>query len=312
MLFGTILRLLVTILLRQLVTLESSVAFANLEESYTFNNCAPAAAECNEILQELDRDQVKELLDSILADLFGSDELYTLFGLKGEIEALVQYGVRVQKVCAQCTEFSSSHSCFESFCGDDAYGSAALVSGLLFIPLVQHEEDNKLSILPGLIKGSIWSHTTTASTCNVPSEGWEDFANKQGGNIDVMIPFIVASNGNVAIAPDNLGYGESYNHFKSYLVRQAYKTAAIPLWLKAQQMIADETNCTSEMANNVFLSGYSEGGYGAVAVAEGLECMGVDILMLQGSAGPYQLARSGLEILSKEDQSFRFCVAFLH
>ena len=144
---------------------------------------------------------------------------------------------------------------------------------------------------------------------------------------------IMAASGNVALAPDSLGYGASYDYFKryvshatdipvaaavtvlislprspfftSYLVKKAYQTSAIPLWLKAQQLIVDETGCETELANTVVVSGYSEGGYGSVAIAQALDCLGVEIIKLQAGGGPYKLASRTLADTHGE------CCAFL-
>ena len=54
----------------------------------------------------------------------------------------------------------------------------------------------------------------------------------------------------------------------SFVHKKQYQTSAMPLWLKARRIIATETSCGTEVSNDVVVSGYSEGGYGAVAIAE--------------------------------------------
>ena len=76
----------------------------------------------------------------------------------------------------------------------------------------------------------------------------------------------------------------------SFLVKKAYQTSFVPLWLKAQQIIATETSCQSELANDVVVTGYSEGGFAAVAISDAMHCMGVNVIKMLVGGAPYQIA----------------------
>jgi len=144
-----------------------------------------------------------------------------------------------------------------------------------------------------MVQGSTWNHGSVANTAFAPSERW--------GTTDdsVLFQILLSSNGYVGISPDYLGYGDSYEYFKSFLVKKAYQTSFVPLWLKAQQIIATETSCQSELANDVVVTGYSEGGFAAVAISDAMHCMGVNVIKMLVGGAPYQIASE--QFLSMHD-----------
>ena len=97
----------------------------------------------------------------------------------------------------------------------------------------------------------------------------------------------MGASGTVSIAPDTLGYSNTYDYFKGYIVKKQYQTSFIPLWLKTKRTIAEETECVSELGNGLTVAGYSEGGYGAFAIAEAAESVGIDVQQVLSGAGPY-------------------------
>lgn len=100
---------------------------------------------------------------------------------------------------------------------------------------------------------------------------------------DVLAVLLFGGSGQFAIAPDNLGYGESYNFHKGYIVRDAYKASAATLWSKASHIITNEYG--SHPGCGAVASGYSEGGIGAAAAAQALSCIGVEVVRVQMGAG---------------------------
>ena len=97
----------------------------------------------------------------------------------------------------------------------------------------------------------------------------------------------MGSSGTVSIAPDTLGYSNTYDYFKGYILKKQYQTSFIPLWLKTKRTIAEETDCVSELGNGLTVAGYSEGGYGAFAIAQAAESVGIDVQKVLSGAGPY-------------------------
>lgn len=65
----------------------------------------------------------------------------------------------------------------------------------------------------------------------------------------------------------------------------------MPLYMKTKRIVAQETNCATELSNDVVLHGYSEGGYGALATAQALQSYGANVVRVNAGAGPYMMAR---------------------
>jgi hypothetical protein len=57
---------------------------------------------------------------------------------------------------------------------------------------------------------------------------------------------------------------------KGFLIRQSYETSIVPLWYKTAQILQNETDCMTVLADEMHIGGYSEGGYAAMVVAQAL------------------------------------------
>ena len=238
---------------------------------------------CNIILANWTVEELSTSLNSVIDKALGEDSTEGTLAKLTLLNALV-YGVQVRRVCASCSDFSSATqpAAFSDFCA--GYGADESFSGLLMIPLAEDE-----SFVTGTHPGGIWCHGT--STQSVPSV---EFRGSDSG-IDLFINAAIASAGAVTLMPDYMGYGESSGRlFKAYLVKQQYQTSIIPLWLKADQIVQQGSNCTAALADAVAILGYSEGGYAAVALAEGLYNMGVEIIKVEAGAGPYRMGSAAL------------------
>ena len=73
------------------------------------------------------------------------------------VDATVNYGVQVRKICAACHEFTPSQACYDDFCGAGVYGSDATMSGLLMVPVEygKGKDKNNLVTLKGTLKVSM-------------------------------------------------------------------------------------------------------------------------------------------------------------
>ena len=79
-----------------------------------------------------------------------------------------------------------------------------------------------------------------------------------------------------------------------------YGTAVFPLLKKSEAIIAEETKCTSALADSMTLVGYSEGGYAAVAIADTLYKEGKTILTVQSGGGPFRLSSVQISFLVRQ------------
>ena len=269
------------------LNISSVSSVSNKEAERPFGGKSPAherhLQECNVNLANWTVDELSTYLDSVIDNSLGDGSTEASIAKLTLLSAL-KHGVSIRRMCASCSDFSSQTqpAAYTDFC--TGYGADTSFSGLLMLPLL---EDG--SVLNGTLPGGIWLHGT--STQSVPSI---EFRGADSG-IDLMVNAAIASTGAITMMPDYMGYGESSGQvFKAYLVKRQYHTSIIPLWLMAGRMIQEETDCMSALADSAAILGYSEGGYAAVALAEGLYNMGVDILKVEAGAGPYRMGSAAL------------------
>jgi hypothetical protein len=178
---------------------------------------------------------------------------------------------------------STTAASLNDICGVDVYGENATVSGLMMFPLTA----NATSLAPGTMKGVVYCHGT--ETDSWPSI---DFLGINQTSLEIAQFVALASlGGSVIILPDYLGFGASMGQVhKAHFITKAYQTAVIPLWYQAQYILAQESNCSSVLGNQAAVVGYSEGGYAAVAVSQGLTKAGVKLIHVDSGGAPFRVS----------------------
>ncbi len=107
--------------------------------------------------------------------------------------------------------------------------------------------------------------------------------------LESIVPVIMASNGYVGIAPDYLGLGDS-GGFHPYIIAKPSATCVVDL-IRAAKTLADQESY--QLNDQLFLFGYSEGGYVTMAAHQELEALHADELPVTASvpmAGPYDVS----------------------
>lgn len=97
---------------------------------------------------------------------------------------------------------------------------------------------------------------------------------------------IVASLGYVVIAADYVGYGASRGKPHPYLQAKPSAIAVADFLTAARQWLTDQK---IPVNNQLFLTGYSEGGYVTLAAQQALESDNIPITASVAGAGPYDL-----------------------
>ncbi|NPA58710.1 MAG: hypothetical protein GXN94_05405 [Aquificae bacterium] len=103
--------------------------------------------------------------------------------------------------------------------------------------------------------------------------------------------------------PDYIGYGSSVDHYHTYMMENSLANATVDL-LKASLELAETMGFP--VKREVYLAGYSEGGYATLSTAKRIETDSFPFT-LKGSfpmAGVYDLETMGLAILSSESMVF--------
>jgi len=131
--------------------------------------------------------------------------------------------------------------------------------------------------------------------------------------LEIALNVAVTASGKISLLPDYLGYGESSGVVhQGYLIQKQYLTSVVPLWLKSQTVVKEMSNCAAALADAAGLIGCSEGGYAAVALADGFSPIGVDIVQVHAGGGPYKMG--SVAILSAIDSANRgvFPAAYIY
>lgn len=127
------------------------------------------------------------------------------------------------------------------------------------------------------------------------------FYNKQAPSNQLDITdnpsHIFASLGYIVVAADYVGYGVSTAQKHPYLQAIPSATAVADLITAAKQWLAEQRISTN---NQLFLTGYSEGGYVTLATHKALQDAGQAVTATIAGAGPYDLRRT-LDILFSTD-----------
>ena len=120
-----------------------------------------------------------------------------------------------------------------------------------------------------------------------------------------------ASLGYIVIAPDYLGYGKSDNINHPYLHAKTLASSSVDMlraskeWLKKHRIRSND---------QLFLEGYSEGGYAAMATHKEIEKHYDDDFTVTASApaaGPYDLSTTARTLLLEDRLEFPTSIAFV-
>ena len=106
---------------------------------------------------------------------------------------------------------------------------------------------------------------------------------------------IIASLGFVVIAADYIGYGTSQGKDHPYLQKIPSAAVVTDFIVAAKQWLAEQRQ---PLNDQLFLTGYSEGGYVTLAAQQALEAAGTPITASVAGAGPYDLQYTLDELLN--------------
>jgi hypothetical protein len=239
------------------------------------------APPCNEVEETLTLAQLSDRLSTAI-DTSSTPGGFQNSFLRSSFLAKLKYGIEVRRICAGCQDVTSDSPVFDEFCGTNVYGSGTLYSGIVMLPLTEQG-----TVIPGTLKGVLEMHTSSSYFSPSIAGG--------STSLESLLNAVIASTGNVLLFPDYMGYADSASEvFKAYIVRTAYETATVPLWLYLQEYVRERTDCQTALGNAVLTKGYSEGGYSSVVAADVLHRMGVDIIGVQSGGGPFRIGSQAI------------------
>jgi hypothetical protein len=199
---------------------------------------------------------------------------------KGQITAtfnipFIDYGAKFYKI-----EYTSV----------DAKGLPDTLSGLLVVP-----DDNKKKF-PMLY----YQHGTSDCKTCVPSRF------PGAGGDEGQLGLLFAGMGFTSLLPDYVGMGDGRG-FQTYVHANTIASASLDMYDAVKSWLNGDGKSIATVNDQMFLTGYSQGGYGSMALHKAMETSRPDIKVTATShlSGPYSLS-GVMRDLMLGDQEFNF------
>lgn len=171
-------------------------------------------------------------------------------------------------------------------------GKELTVSGLVVFPL---DLEGPAPIL-------VWNHGTIFSEHEAPSS-WTS---------PVQLQVLPALKGMIVFLPDYVGYGVSADKVHPYVMREEVVGAVIDM-VHAGRAFLDEEGVA--YSDELYLFGFSEGGYVTLATAHELDndpSHDLPVTEVHAVSGPYDLVHTSRLVLADEDYPVPAYVAFFY
>ena len=125
---------------------------------------------------------------------------------------------------------------------------------------------------------------------------------QQSNSPDGSAIILTSLAGFVTLQPDYVGFGDSRENYHPFVLKKSLANATID-FIYAAQSFAAENNI--KLNGQLFLTGYSEGGYAAMATLQAIEKghKFLDVAMAAPMAGPYDVNRTAFGVLSQPNIS---------
>ena len=173
----------------------------------------------------------------------------------------------------------------------DEKGEEVTASGMLIIP----------TELPEVV-------SKTLGLSMVSDDHGTIFANKEAptlqnstiGKPPASSALVLSAIGGFAtLQPDYIGFGDSNDHYHPFILKKSLANATVD-FIKTVKTFATDNNI--KLNNQLFLTGYSEGGYAAMATLKKIEdenLTNLKVTMAAPMAGPYALKLMADGVLSQ-------------
>ncbi|WP_457624453.1 alpha/beta hydrolase family protein [Persephonella sp.] len=196
----------------------------------------------------------------------------------------------------------------------DDNGNRVKASGLVVFPDTASLDPNAREYFQSAIVSD--QHGTIFLDSEAPTNAFMDDVRKLlSGDTPTsttfgLVIYYTGAYGFTAVMPDYIGYGESVDHYHTYMLENSLANATVDL-LKAAVELAQQMKVP--VKKEVYLAGYSEGGYATMAAAKRLQqdSMGFTVKGVFPMGGVYDLETMGLGIISAGNMDFPPFPAYL-
>jgi hypothetical protein len=148
----------------------------------------------------------------------------------------------------------------------------------------------------------LYAHgTTTYKNFNIADLTQQDPANGDGAAEGLTIAALYAAQGYIVIATNYAGYGSSALPYHPYLNANQQSADVVDSW-RAAQIPIDVAGITigTRSSGKLFITGYSQGGFVALATHRALQAAGVRVTASAPGSGPYAIAAMGDALIEGE------------
>ena len=196
----------------------------------------------------------------------------------------------------------------------DEQNKSVQASGIMVVPTDYSADEVTTQKIKGMSKVGfamvVNCHGTVFSNDEVPSVAVESAISPKNDKVGVLFSSIA---GFVTLQPDYIGYGDSIKHYHPYLLEKSSANSVVD-FTKAAIKFAKDNNIPLVASKDIYLTGYSQGGYVALAAQEQFEKQGYNLKLTMPMDGPYLLDQIANKILLQEDTlpvpSFMAAVAY--
>ena len=172
----------------------------------------------------------------------------------------------------------------------DPKGNITPASGALMVPSSGSDSD-----CTGARPIVLYAHGTTSD---------RDFNLAQLDAADsaegVLLAAVFAAEGYIVVAPNELGYDNSTLGYHTYLIAAQQSKEMIDATTAARSALPTADAPTSTDGGKLFITGYSEGGYVAMATHSAMQAGGMTVTASAPMSGPYALSAFGDAVFEGE------------
>lgn len=193
----------------------------------------------------------------------------------------------------------------------DDNGKEVKASGVMVVPTSENADGKTIQKLEYMkAKGLaivVDCHGTIFSNSEAPSVSIENSISAKGAGV-----IFSSMSGFITLQPDYIGFGDSKNHYQAYLLKKSSANSVVD-FTKAAIAFAKENNIPLVATKDIYLTGYSQGGYVALAALKKFEAEKYHIIMTTPMSGPYLLDPIAQKVLSSNTinvPSFMAAVAY--
>jgi len=211
---------------------------------------------------------------NVVVDLDGESIRGSLIAAKtpGINESTTVYGYKAYKIPYTTT---------------DEEGNSVSVSGLMVVPTGVPEAVNQAGL--SLVSDS---HGTIFANAEAPTVIAGSTNSPDGSSVILTSLFAF-----VTLQADYIGFGDSNEHYHPFILKKSLANTTADFIVAAKEFAA---NNAINLNGQLFLTGYSEGGYAAMAALQKIEQEGqLQVTMAAPMAGPYAVEAMAMGVLSQ-------------